>query len=67
MTTKTKFRSDRRRHIGDMAYTVVALAVILGIAMGVSGIAVRSAARNVRAYGRSTIEFRGLTGPALKQ
>jgi hypothetical protein len=39
MTTKTKFRSDRRRHIGDMAYTVVALAVILGIAMGVSGIA----------------------------
>jgi hypothetical protein len=35
----TKFRSDRRRHIGDMAYTVVVFAIVLGIAFGVSGIA----------------------------
>jgi hypothetical protein len=35
----TKFRSDRRRHIGDMAYTVIAFAIILAVAMGVSGIA----------------------------
>jgi hypothetical protein len=33
--------SDRRRHIGDMTYTVVAIAIILSIAMGVSGIAPR--------------------------